>query len=162
MNKKVFLFFLCFVLVSFNCAYIFADNEEPNNIQDNTLSGIEGMDNASQTPVVVDITSLLTPVTTNENEPDIVEVLEPQLVNVEVTQMRVSPSDTSGLKAVLLTILGDYETVVTDYTYQQNNYQYLSHSIQIERDWSWICSCGVFALLLYCTFRTIGGICARF
>ena len=98
----------------------------------------------------------------NSEDPQIVEVLDPQLINVETSTLRISANDSNGFKAVLLSLIGDYEAVVTDYTYQQNNYQYLSHSINIDRDWSWICSCGIFALLIYCTFRSIGGILARF
>lgn len=151
MNRKILLFFLCVCLSTGLC---FADEQLPDD-------GITIPDNID-TPatVVVDITQLLNSRTSDEEATAPVDP-EPQLVDVEVTQLRVSPSDTSGFKAVLLTILGDYETVVTDYTYQQNNYQYLSHSINIERDWCWICSAGMLALLTYCTFRAIGGILAR-
>lgn len=158
--KKVILFFLLF---SLSTVYCFADDELPNDsepIQDN---------NSSSTPVVVDITQLINQINSDtgseietKDDLDAVIALDPELVNVTQSVQRVTAADTSGLKAVLLSILGDYETVVTDYEYRNNNNTYYSHSISIERDYAWLCTCGVFALLLYCTFRSIGGICARF
>lgn len=166
MKHKSFIFFLCGLLVSLSLSVVFADDllEETNiDTEDNTISNITEDNISSPTQVVVDITQLLN--NNREEDPENltpVQIVEPELISVDVEQLRISPSDTNGFKAVMLQLIGDYEPTVTDYTYQQNNYQYLSHSINIERDWSWICSCGIFALLLYFTFRTIGGICARF
>lgn len=158
--KKVILFFLLF---SLSTVYCFADDELSNDsesIQDN---------NSSSTPVVVDITQLINQINSDtgsdietKEDLDTVIALDPELVSVTQSVQRVTAEDTSGLKAILLSILGDYETVVTDYEYRNNNNTYYSHSISIERDYAWLCTCGVFALLLYCTFRSIGGICARF
>lgn len=165
MNKKIFIFFLLVVLLFANCMFIFADDQTDDNTEDDNLSILDEVDDLGLTQVVVDITQLIKPTENNSDEEDKitqVEIIDPVLVDFETTQLRISPSDTSGFKAVLLSILGDYETTITDYTYQSGGSGYYSHSINIERDWTWICSCGVFALLLYCTFRTIGGICSRF
>ena len=156
--RKFFLLLVCFTLCT---SAIFADDELPDDsiaIQDQQTSG---------TPVVVDITQLLNQQQQKTNDdssedPQEVVVIEPELVSVTSSQQRISSSDTTGFKAVMLSLLGDYETTITDYEYRTGSSNYTSHSISIERDWSWICSCGVFALLLYCTFRSIGGICARF
>lgn len=78
------------------------------------------------------------------------------LKSVNVSNQKVSASDSSGFKAVMLDLIGDYETVVTDYVYQSSN-GYSSHSITIERDWSWIFSCCTFMLVVFCVFRCIGG-----
>lgn len=88
-------------------------------------------------------------------------MIEGELVSVEKSIQRVSASDSTGFKAVMLTILGDYETVITDYEYRNANQQYNSHSINIERDWSWICSAAIFGLVIFCFFRFIGGLFAR-
>lgn len=88
-------------------------------------------------------------------------MIEGELVSIEKSIQRVSASDSTGFKAVMLTILGDYETVVTDYEYRNANSQYNSHSINIERDWSWICSSAIFGLVVFCFFRFIGGLFAR-
>lgn len=121
-------------------------------------------DISSSTPVVVDITQLLNrddSSGSDPTDPDLVEVIEPRLVEAKQTKQTVQPSDANGFKAVLLTILGDYETVVTDYTYQ-NNSNYYSHSIEIEQDYAWICSAAMLGLIVFCTFRIIGGmLCKR-
>lgn len=160
MKNKVILFFLCFCLLA---VPVYADDES-------TDVGEPVQDYESDVPtpstVVVDITSLINQGSSKDDdeEEDIKSVvsLEPELVGFTQTKQTVTAADSSGLKSVLLSILGDYETVVTDYEYRNNNNTYYSHSISIERDWAWLCSCGIFAILLYCTFRTIGGIAARF
>lgn len=81
-----------------------------------------------------------------------------KLKGVSVTRETVTANDATGFKAVMLSLLGDYETVVTDYTYQSGSSGYYSHSISIERDWAWIMSCAVFIVVLYCFFRAVGGI----
>lgn len=161
MKNKILLFFLC---VCLSTAYIFADDELPD---DGQSIPVDELDTSAPATVVVDITQLIKPSeevepSSQDSEIEPVISLEPELISVTQSVQRVSASDTTGLKSVLLSILGDYESVVTDYEYRNNNNTYYSHSISIERDWAWLCSCGIFAILLYCTFRTIGGIAARF
>lgn len=83
------------------------------------------------------------------------------LINTSETILRVSASDSNGLKSVLLSIIGDYETVITDYEYRNNNNTYTTHSISIERDWAWICSCAVFGGVIWCVFRGVVAILCR-
>ena len=155
-NKKFFLLFFCLCLIG-SSSFAFADDPADDSI---TISD----DISSSTPVVVDITQFLNRDNTTESDsdqPDLVEVVEPVLIKAEQTKQTVQPSDTNGFKAVLLTILGDYETVVTDYTYQ-NSSNYYSHSIEIEQDYAWICSAAMLGLITFCTFRIIGGmLCKR-
>lgn len=87
--------------------------------------------------------------------------IQGELVSSTKTIQRVSANDATGFKAVLLSLLGDYETVVTDYEYRNANSQYNSHSIQIERDYAWICSACILGLVLFCVFRLIGGLLVR-
>lgn len=72
----------------------------------------------------------------------------------------VTPSNTSGLKSVLLSILGNYDPIVAQYQYSTgSNYGYIR---EIQPDYVWIVSAAVFAILLYCTWRLLGGlICSR-
>lgn len=79
----------------------------------------------------------------------------PTEVHTEV--LRISANQTSGFHAVILELLGDYNPIVKDYTYQSTQ-GYTSHSIEIQPDWSWICSAAIFALIIFCLFRLIGGI----
>lgn len=79
----------------------------------------------------------------------------PTEVNSEV--LRISANETSGFHAVILSLLGDYNPIVKDYVYQTSQ-GYSSHSIEITPDWSWICSAAIFALIIFCVFRLIGGL----
>ena len=99
---------------------------------------------------------------------DVVDILDAarpdsgmELKSVNVSNERVSASDSSGFKAVMLTVLGDYETVVTDYVYQ-NQSGYTTHSITIERDWSWIMSAAMLIVVTFCTFLSVSTILKRF
>lgn len=71
----------------------------------------------------------------------------------------VTPSGSSGLKAVLLSILGNYDPIVAQYQYNNgSNYSYIR---EIQPDYVWLCSAAVFAILLYCTWRFLGGLVCR-
>ena len=76
-------------------------------------------------------------------------VPDPTEVHTEV--LRISAYQTSGFHAVILSLLGDYNPIVKDYTYQSSQ-GYTSHSIEITPDWSWICSAAIFALIIFCVF----------
>lgn len=95
------------------------------------------------------------------NDPARNGVIVGDLVDSQETRLRVSSSDATGLKSVLLSIIGEYETVVTDYTYQTGSSGYYSHSINIERDWAWICSCAIFGAVIWCVFRGVVAILCR-
>lgn len=84
-----------------------------------------------------------------------------QLKSVSVSNERITAEDATGFKAIMLSLIGDYETTVTDYTYQSGSSGYYSHSINVERDWSWILSCCGFFLVVYCVLRTIGGLICK-
>ena len=67
----------------------------------------------------------------------------------------ITPDSTSGLKSVLLGLIGNYDTIVTDYTYTSNN-GYIQHTIQVQPDYVWMGSFLLLCLILYCLFR-LGG-----
>lgn len=93
--------------------------------------------------------------------PDPAGFAEAPAVDIETYALEpITPADTSGLKAVLLSVLGDYESIVTDYRYQNasGNWQYLR---EVQPDYVWCCSAGIFALLLWCVFRMAGGLFCR-
>ena len=80
---------------------------------------------------------------------------------IEEHNLRVSASDTTGFQSVILSLLGDYTPVVKDYTYITTSYngtQTTNHVIDIQPDYSWIASAVIFAIVIYCTFRFLGGI----
>lgn len=84
-------------------------------------------------------------------------VLREPIQDVSTSTLRISANETSGFHAVILGLLGDYNPIVKDYTYQSSS-GYTSHSIEITPDWSWIASAAIFLVIIFCLFRLIGGI----
>lgn len=76
-----------------------------------------------------------------------------QEVSTEV--LRISANDTNGFHSVILGLLGSYNPIVKDYTYQSTQ-GYTSHSIEIQPDYSWLASALIFLVVIYCMFRIIG------
>lgn len=71
----------------------------------------------------------------------------------------VTPSDTSGLKAVLLSFIGNYDPPIVQFEYTtSNNYRQYVHEIQ--PDYVWICSFALIALFIFCLFK-LGGALIR-
>lgn len=78
---------------------------------------------------------------------------------VETTVLRVSANDSNGFQRVILGLLGDYNSIVKDYTYITTGYngtQTTNHVVEITPDYSWICSACIFAICIYSVFRIIG------
>lgn len=69
----------------------------------------------------------------------------------------VTPGDTSGVKAVLLSFIGDYDPPVVQYEYTSSN-NYKSYVNEIQPDYVWICSFVLIALFIYCLFKLGGGL----
>lgn len=73
------------------------------------------------------------------------------LDNVETFQL--SPiEDSTGLKGVLLRILGPYDNIVTQYRYQQSSNQYYTYVNEVTPDYPWIASAVLFIALLVSLF----------
>lgn len=64
----------------------------------------------------------------------------------------ITASDTTGLKAVLLTVLGDYEPILFEYQYGNS-----SVAREVFQDDVWLCSFWMLMLLTFCVFKLIGG-----
>ena len=69
----------------------------------------------------------------------------------------VTPGDTSGVKAVLLSFIGDYDPPIVQFEYTSNN-NYKSYVNEIQPDYVWICSFALIALFIYCLFKLGGGL----
>lgn len=69
----------------------------------------------------------------------------------------VTPSDTTGVKAVLLSFIGNYDPPITQYEYTNNN-GYKQYVNEIQPDYVWICSFALIALFIYCLFKLGGGL----
>lgn len=152
---KIFVcLFVCFSFALYPC-FCFADGSSSEVPETSSVTEYYYLDTSSLEDKVDELSS------TVEELRDInkSQVVEGDLVEVNSQLFTVSASGSNGLKSLLLSLIGDYETVVTDYTY--NNGSYTSHSISIERDWAWICSCCVFCAVLWCVFRGVVAICKR-
>lgn len=72
----------------------------------------------------------------------------------------VTPSSTTGLKAALLTVLGNYDPVVVVYQYNTSGSGYSSYTTDIQPDYSWIASAALLCLVIWCLFK-LGGALLR-
>lgn len=72
----------------------------------------------------------------------------------------VVPSNTSGLKSVLLSILGNYDPIVAEYQYVGSG-SYNNYIREIQPDYVWLTSAAIFAILLYSTWRLLGGLICK-
>lgn len=68
----------------------------------------------------------------------------------------VTPSNTSGFKAVLVGLLGNYDTIVTVHQYQSESTSYRSYVTDVQPDFVWLTGAALLLLLIYCLFR-LGG-----
>ena len=80
-------------------------------------------------------------------------------VNIFTSVAPVTPSDTSGLKAVLLGLLGNYDPVIVEYQYQSSQ-GYNNYLREVQPDYVWLCSFALLALMIFCIFR-LGGALLR-
>lgn len=67
----------------------------------------------------------------------------------------VTASNATGLKAALLSVLGNYDTIVTVHQYQNSN-NYYSYVTDVQPDYVWLAGAALLLLLIYCLFR-LGG-----
>ena len=93
------------------------------------------------------------------------EISEPEeLKEVSVSVMSLDPvsaSDSTGLKAIVLDLLGDYSAVQVEWAYENNN-GYTSYVREIQPDYPWLCSAAIFAIVLYCLIRMgVAMLCKR-
>lgn len=72
----------------------------------------------------------------------------------------VTPSSTSGLKAAVLTVLGNYDPVVVVYQYNTSSSGYSSYATDIQLDYAWIASAVLLCLVIWCLFK-LGGALIR-
>lgn len=68
----------------------------------------------------------------------------------------VTPSSTTGLKAALLSVLGNYDPVVVVYQYNTSSSGYSSYATDIQPDYVWIASAVLLCLVIWCLFK-LGG-----
>ena len=72
----------------------------------------------------------------------------------------VTPSSSSGLKAALLTVLGNYDPVVVVYEYSTSSSSSLRYVTDSQPDYAWIASAALLCLVIWCLFK-LGGALIR-
>lgn len=78
----------------------------------------------------------------------------PTAVNVYALNP-ITPEDTTGLKSVLLSLIGDYDAIVVEYEYTGSN-NYTNYLREVQPDYVWLCSAAIFLVVIYSVFR-LGG-----
>lgn len=72
----------------------------------------------------------------------------------------VTPSSTTGLKAALLTVLGNYDPVVVVYEYNISSSSSSRYVTDTQPDYVWIASAALLCLVILCLFK-LGGALLR-
>lgn len=72
----------------------------------------------------------------------------------------VTPSSTTGLKAALLTVLGNYDPVVVVYEYSTSSSSSTRYVTDTQPDYAWIASAALLCLVIWCLFK-LGGALIR-
>lgn len=65
-----------------------------------------------------------------------------------------------GLKGILLDLFGSYNPTITQLRYEANN-GYYTYVNDISPDFPWLCSAGIFALIIFCLFRMGGSLLCK-
>lgn len=91
------------------------------------------------------------------------DVVSEDVVLTGVSRVSVpplTPSGTTGLKAALLTVLGNYDPVVVVYQYNSSSSGYSSYATDIQPDYVWVASAALLCLVIWCLFK-LGGALLR-
>ena len=72
----------------------------------------------------------------------------------------VTPSSTTGLKAALLTVLGNYDPVIVVYEYSISSSSSPRYVTDTQPDFAWIASAALLCLVIWCLFK-LGGALLR-
>lgn len=72
----------------------------------------------------------------------------------------VSSDDATGLKAVLLEFIGDYDAIVVEHSYENTN-GYISYVREIQYDYPWLCAAGLLVVMIFCLFKLGGSLLCR-
>ena len=103
---------------------------------------------------------VLAPLPEGVGSPDVVseDVVLTGISRVSVPP--VTPSSTTGLKAALLTVLGNYDPVVVVYEYSVSSSSSPRYVTDTQPDFAWIASAVLLCLVIWCLFK-LGGALLR-
>lgn len=95
-----------------------------------------------------------------EEEADPFSNFEDEAIVTFSTLDPVTPAKSNGLKAIVLSLLGNYESIVVQYQYSNNNGT-VSYLREVYPDYPWIASAVIFVVVLYCCIRLGAAILCR-
>lgn len=72
----------------------------------------------------------------------------------------VTSADATGLKAVLLEFIGDYDAIVIEHAYESSN-GYTNYVREIQDDYPWLCAAGLLVVMIFCLFKLGGSLLCR-
>lgn len=143
---------------------------------DASVDEVEGAVVEAPPPVVVqgasadDLVSALSAALADLTHQGELEVVRAVSVPMDDPEAGISPAydkddtqtaEPSGtLKSLLVKLIGPYNPVVVEYRYQNYNQSSYSYVREIQPDYVWFASAGLFALMVFCTFR-LGGVLLR-
>lgn len=64
----------------------------------------------------------------------------------------ISPTESNGLKRIMLSLIGDWDSIVVEHEYQSSQ-GYSNYVREIQLDYPWLCSCAIFLVVLFCVLR---------
>lgn len=99
------------------------------------------------------ITQVVVPDVVVNNEINIPDDSLGEYVGTSVYALNpVSPSDSNGLKAIMLALIGDWDSIVVEHQYESSQ-GYTNYVREIQLDYPWLCSCAIFLVVLFCILR---------
>lgn len=120
----------------------------------------EAGEGESTSPEVITVTETVVPDVTIINEIDTGEDLGEYVGTTVYALSPVGSSDANGLKAIMLALIGDWDSIVVEHAYESTN-GYTNYVREIQLDYPWLCSCAIFLVVLYCVFRLGGAILCK-
>lgn len=72
----------------------------------------------------------------------------------------ITASDSSGLKAVLLQFVGEWDSIVIEHAYESSSGD-TSYVREVQLDYPWLCSAGFLVVVIFCLFRLGGSILCK-
>lgn len=167
-QRLICCFALCFLVCLPVCA---TDAGDGSDLQEEVDSPPSPSPVVVQAPASDDLAEALASVLAGLREQGELDSIRAVSVPLEEVETGIAPAydldngqtaEPSGtLKAILVKLIGPYNPVVVEYRYQNPNSSSYSYVREIQPDYVWFCSAGLFALLVFCTFRLGGGLLRR-
>lgn len=73
----------------------------------------------------------------------------------------VDSSDATGLKKIVLSLIGEWDSIIVEYQYMNTNSSYYSYLREVQLDYPWLCSCAIFLVVIFCVFRAGGSLLCK-